>query len=92
MCAQQATRRPVVRFHGWSFEGCTVHGPLSQDEMAGPFAIPVLLQKYPIFWTTYRQILVFWANICTFTPVKTQNNFKEIILASSKLYMFICKP
>ena len=26
----QATRRPEVRFHGWSwsFEGCTVNGPL----------------------------------------------------------------
>ena len=75
MCAQQATRRPVVRFHGWSFEGCTVHGPLSQDEMAGPFAIPVLLQKYPTLWTTKRQISVFWLDICIFTPAETPQKF-----------------
>ena len=55
--------------------------------------IPILLQNYPtIFWTTNRQILVFWLNICTFTTVQTQKDFEEIILASLKLYMFICKP
>ena len=40
------------------------------------------------FKYTNRQISVFWLDICIFTPVQTQEKFKEIILASSKLYMF----
>ena len=34
-------------------------------------AIPVFLQKYPVFFITNLKILFFWLNICSFTTVKT---------------------